>query len=102
MCTRTNADISVKSDPSYWAKKLDGQVLASGSIRRKFSGRIENLPGYDEGAWWVQDAGATIPVQLFGKLDGANVLDVCAATWRKDSTAFMRWCECYRYRYIQR
>ena len=37
-------DISVKSDPSYWAKKLDGQVLASGSIRRKFSGRIENLP----------------------------------------------------------
>ena len=72
-------DISVKSNPSYWAKKLDGQVLASGSIRRKFSGRIENLPGYDEGAWWVQDAGATLPVQLFGKLDGANVLDVCAA-----------------------
>ena len=72
-------DISVKSDPSYWAKKLDGRLLASGSIRRKFSGRIENLPGYDEGAWWVQDAGATLPVQLFGELDGANVLDVCAA-----------------------
>ena len=72
-------DISVKSEPSYWAKRLDGKVLANGSIRRKFSGRIENLPGYDEGAWWVQDAGATLPVQLFGKLDGANVLDVCAA-----------------------
>ena len=80
MCVQEpKLDISVKSKHNSWAEKLGGKVLRTGSIRRKFSGRIENLPGYDEGAWWVQDAGATLPVQLFGDLKGADVLDVCAA-----------------------
>jgi 16S rRNA (cytosine967-C5)-methyltransferase len=40
---------------------------------------IDNLPGYAEGAWWVQDAAAALPVKLFGSVRGATVADLCAA-----------------------
>ncbi|HYC14603.1 MAG TPA: RsmB/NOP family class I SAM-dependent RNA methyltransferase, partial [Stellaceae bacterium] len=40
---------------------------------------IMSLPGYQEGAWWVQDAAAAIPATLFGKIAGKRVFDLCAA-----------------------
>src|SRR5262249_6370359 len=43
------------------------------------SGAIENLPGFHEGAWWVQDAAAALPVMLLGDVAGKSVLDLCAA-----------------------
>lgn len=38
-----------------------------------------NLPGFDEGDWWVQDLAASLPVRLAGDLVGKRALDVCAA-----------------------
>jgi len=73
-------DLSVKSDPEGWAKTLNGIVLPTGSVRLKDrSGSIENLPGFGDGAWWVQDAAAALPVQLLGDVVGKTVLDLCAA-----------------------
>ncbi len=72
-------DLSVKADPEGWAARLGGAVLPTGSVRVTGKGRIEALPGYDEGAWWVQDAAAALPARLFGDLAGRNVLDLCAA-----------------------
>ena len=37
------------------------------------------LPGYAEGAWWVQDAAAALPVRLLGDIRGRSVADLCAA-----------------------
>ena len=37
------------------------------------------MPGYDEGAWWVQDAAAAIPARLFGDVAGERIADLCAA-----------------------
>ena len=37
------------------------------------------MPGFEEGAWWVQDAAASIPARLFGDLQGLHVADLCAA-----------------------
>ena len=37
------------------------------------------LPGFDEGAWWVQDAAAALPALLLGHVRGKTVLDLCAA-----------------------
>ncbi len=37
------------------------------------------LPGFGEGAWWVQDAAAALPVRLLGDVAGRPVLDLCAA-----------------------
>ena len=43
------------------------------------SGPIEALPGYGEGAWWVQNAAAALPVRLLGEVAGKRVADLCAA-----------------------
>lgn len=72
-------DLSVKSDPEIWAARLDATILPTGTLRRAAGGLIENLPGYAEGAWWVQDAAAALPVKLFGSVRGATVADLCAA-----------------------
>lgn len=41
---------------------------------------ISELTGYQEGAWWVQDAAAALPALLFGRaLAGKTALDLCAA-----------------------
>jgi len=72
-------DLTVKSDPEGWAARLEGAMLPTGTIRRASGGQISELPGYDEGAWWVQDAAAALPAKLFGDLAGRTVYDLCAA-----------------------
>ncbi len=72
-------DLSVKSDPEGWAARLGGKLLPTGSIRVLSEGRVENLPGFEEGAWWVQDAAAALPARLLGPVEGRKVLDMCAA-----------------------
>jgi 16S rRNA (cytosine967-C5)-methyltransferase len=37
------------------------------------------LPGFTEGQWWVQDAAAALPAQLFGDVAGKTIADLCAA-----------------------
>lgn len=66
-------------DVEKWRQKLGGTILSNGSQRRIAGGRIEDLPGFAEGAWWVQDVAATLPVILFGDLSGKTVVDLCAA-----------------------
>ena len=72
-------DLSVKADPELWAEQLSGRVLPTGSVRLLPKGRIEALPGFDEGAWWVQDAAASLPARLLGNVTGQRVADLCAA-----------------------
>ena len=72
-------DITVKSDPEFWAAKLDGRVLPTGSVRTIAHGAVTALPGFAEGAWWVQDAAAALPARLFGDINGRRVADLCAA-----------------------
>jgi 16S rRNA (cytosine967-C5)-methyltransferase len=72
-------DLSVKSDPKGWAEKLGGRVLATQSVRLVASGAVSALPGFSDGAWWVQDAGASLPARLLGDVRGRRVADLCAA-----------------------
>jgi len=74
-------DISVRDVPDLWAKKLEGKVIGGQSIRRPAGsgGLIEELSGYEQGAWWVQDLAATLPARLLGPLKGRHVVDLCAA-----------------------
>ena len=77
--TQAPLDITVKEDAAGWAKKLDARVLPTGSLRRTPGGSITDLPGFGEGAWWVQDAAAALPVNLLGNIKGRSVIDLCAA-----------------------
>ncbi len=72
-------DITVKEDAAGWAKKLDARILPTGSLRRPPGGTVTDHPGFGEGAWWVQDAAAALPVNLLGDIKGRSVIDLCAA-----------------------
>jgi 16S rRNA (cytosine967-C5)-methyltransferase len=72
-------DLTVKGDADMWAEKLGGRVLPTGSVRLIPRGRVEALEGFSEGAWWVQDAAASIPSQLLHDIAGKRVADLCAA-----------------------
>jgi 16S rRNA (cytosine967-C5)-methyltransferase len=74
-------DLTLKprEDAEAWAEKLGGRVLASGSIRLENGAGLTELPGYAEGAWWVQDAAAALPARLLGDVRGKLVADLCAA-----------------------
>ena len=72
-------DISVRSDAAGWAQRLEAQLLPTGGLRRAAGGRIEDLPGFDAGEWWVQDMAASLPARLFGDVAGKPVIDLCAA-----------------------
>ncbi len=72
-------DLTVKSDPKTWASTLNGRVLDTGTVRTIASGPVSQLAGYDEGAWWVQDAAAALPARFLGDLRGKSVADLCAA-----------------------
>jgi 16S rRNA (cytosine967-C5)-methyltransferase len=78
-------DLTVKSDPDGWAQRLGGRVLPTGTVRLVAHGPVPALPGFAEGAWWVQDAAAALPVRLFGEVKGKRIADLCAAPGGKTS-----------------
>ena len=76
-------DITVRGDAALWAERLNARLLPTGTLRRDEGGNIPDLPGYDDGAWWVQDAAASLPARLLlaalGGGAGTDVIDLCAA-----------------------
>ena len=72
-------DFTVKRDPDRWATAFGGRVLPTGSVRAIVHGPVPQLAGFEEGAWWVQDAAAALPARLLGDVSGLTVADLCAA-----------------------
>ena len=72
-------DLTVKGDAKLWAQRLEASLLPTGTLRLPVGGSVTDLPGFDAGAWWVQDAGAALAAPLLGDVEGARVLDLCAA-----------------------
>jgi 16S rRNA (cytosine967-C5)-methyltransferase len=75
-------DLTVRSEPARWAATLGGEALGGDTVRIPSAGDIARLPGFAEGAWWVQDAAAALPARLLASAVGAaeaRVCDLCAA-----------------------
>jgi len=72
-------DLTLRGDVEEWCARLQGVMLPTGTLRRAAGGALASLPGFAEGAWWVQDAAAALPARLFGDLAGCEVVDLCAA-----------------------
>ena len=74
-------DLTLKNpaETDLWVEKLAGETMAPGHVRvgREFA--IIDLPGFAEGAWWVQNISASVPARLLGEGKGRSVLDLCAA-----------------------
>lgn len=71
-------DLSVPFNRTHWAAKLGGEPLGAMTLRLK-SGPVPQLPGYDQGDWWVQDLASAAIVPLLGDISGKKALDLCAA-----------------------
>jgi 16S rRNA (cytosine967-C5)-methyltransferase len=80
-------DLTLKapSEAAEWAERLSGVVLSTNTIRLGDHTAVEELPGYSDGAWWVQDAAASLPVRLLGDVAGKRVADLCAAPGGKSA-----------------
>ena len=73
-------DLTPRHDPTEWAARLGGTELPTGTVRlSRPEGPVTMLPGFEEGAWWVQDAAASLPARLLGDVTGTRTLDLCAA-----------------------
>jgi 16S rRNA (cytosine967-C5)-methyltransferase len=56
-----------------------GELLPTGSIRFPAGTAVTPLPGFEQGAFWVQDAAAALPARLLATQPGERVGDLCAA-----------------------
>jgi len=66
-------------ETEHWAATLRGVSLMPGHVRVPRGDMVENLAGFADGAWWVQDLAASLPARLLGPGEGRRVLDLCAA-----------------------
>jgi 16S rRNA (cytosine967-C5)-methyltransferase len=60
-----------------YATEHDGVSLAPNHVRLP-SSAVADLPGYQDGGWWIQDLAASLPARLM-PADAGDVLDLCAA-----------------------
>lgn len=74
-------DLTLKPgiDAEAFALEIEGEALTNGSVRLKAGRALTELPGYDSGDWWVQDAGATVAARVLGDVSGQRVIDLCTA-----------------------
>ncbi len=79
----TDLTLRDPAETAHWAAALEGVSLAPGHVRvprsKALGGQITDWPGFAEGAWWVQDLAASLPVRLLAAAPGQSVLDMCAA-----------------------
>ncbi|MCG6883521.1 MAG: methyltransferase domain-containing protein [Silicimonas sp.] len=79
--TRPPTDLTCRApaEAEAWAERMGATLLPGGSLRLAPGVQVTALPGYDEGAWWVQDAGAAVAARVLAPKPGERVLDLCAA-----------------------
>jgi len=79
LLTEPPLDITISQNEKNWAEKLGGELITPQTVRLEKSTDVTQLPGYEDGQWWIQDVAAALPVQMLGDIKGLNVLDLCAA-----------------------
>ncbi len=60
-------------------EKLGGKKLPLGSLRLEVKGKINELPDYDKGTWWVQDFSSALSIKMLDEIENKKVLELCAA-----------------------
>lgn len=63
------------SEPKY----VDLSYKDGSTKRIQESGRVDEIEGFEEGEFWVQDISQRVPVEMLGDVADKKVLDMCAA-----------------------
>lgn len=58
---------------------IEGESLLPGHLRVAAEGRVEDLPGFESGTFWVQDLAASLPARVLAAQAGERVIDLCSA-----------------------
>lgn len=66
-------------ETEHFKTQLAADSLMPGHLRLPRGEAVEKLPGFESGAWWVQDLAASLPARLLGPGEGRTLLDLCAA-----------------------
>ena len=77
---RPPLDLSFAEDDAAqaFAAANGGTSLAPRHVRLTGGAAVQDLPGFGDGGWWVQDLAASLPARLIPS-DATTVLDLCAA-----------------------
>ena len=75
---QTEAPLDVTLKPGV-AVPEGGELLPTGSVRFPAGTRVSDIPGFESGDMWVQDAAAALPAQLLAPQAGEKIADLCAA-----------------------
>ena len=70
--------LTAARNPAALSALIGGPLLPSGSVEAP-GGAIEEIPGFAEGSWWVQDQAAALPAKLLAAKPSERVIDLCAA-----------------------
>ena len=54
-------------------------LLPTGSVRFPAGTRVADVPGFEHGDFWVQDAAAALPARCSAAQPGERIADLCAA-----------------------
>ncbi|HWA20160.1 MAG TPA: RsmB/NOP family class I SAM-dependent RNA methyltransferase [Devosia sp.] len=73
-------DLTLKDNDPELIAALGAAPILADSVRVAERDRpVEQMPGFAEGRFWVQDFAAALPARLMKLPQGARVLDLCAA-----------------------
>jgi 16S rRNA (cytosine967-C5)-methyltransferase len=73
-------DLTLKHDDPELIAALGAAPVLGDTVRITHRDRaVSDLPGYEEGAFWVQDMAAALPARLLGAGPGDHAVDLCAA-----------------------
>jgi 16S rRNA (cytosine967-C5)-methyltransferase len=75
---QTEAPLDVTLKPGVVPPE-GGVLLTTGSVRFPAGTRVGDIPGFEAGDLWVQDAAAALPACLLAAQAGERVADLCAA-----------------------
>lgn len=75
-------DLSLKNATAVaqFSNREDMSSLLPNHVRlSQMKGAIDDLPGYADGEWWVQDIAASLPARLLTAQPVETIIDACAA-----------------------
>jgi 16S rRNA (cytosine967-C5)-methyltransferase len=75
---QTEAPLDVTLKPGVEVPR-GGDLLPTGSVRFPSGTRVADIPGFETGDLWVQDAAAALPARLLAAQPGERIADLCAA-----------------------
>ena len=73
-------DLTLRDENPDLVEMLGARRIMADTVRLDTRDRsVEDLPGYADGRWWVQDAASAVPARLLKLAAPGRVLDLCAA-----------------------